>query len=257
MIAPVPVKGTAPRSGPRSHSLLHAAMMPQEDDQDLWLISYADMMTLLFAVFVVVVSIVGLAPQAAPSAAPIVTPAPSTWELLLAAHGNDGGGDIADVSPGVTLAPGQVIVDGADAVRIRWLDYLRRLGLDKTVEINVVDSRIALVVRDQVMFTSAHAALDRDGASVLQRLAALLSGVPGALTIEGHTDNLPVHGGAFSSNWDLSGARAAAVAQGLVDFGLPANRLRIVGYGDTRPVADNTTPEGRAANRRVVFVVEP
>lgn len=256
--APRPVHAAAARS---HRALTGSPALQPEDDQDLWLVSYADMMTLLFAVFVIVVAIVGIAPPAPSSAATNVTPTPSTWQLLLAIRANeakesqDAEHETADV-PGVKLEPGQVVVDGPDVVRNRWQSYLQQLGLDKVVNVAVADSRINLVVHDEILFASGRAAVGRDGASVLQRLAALFAMVPGAVTIEGHTDNVPVRGGAFASNWDLSGARAAAVAEGLVYFGLAETRLRIVGYGDTHPVADNVTPEGRAANRRVVFVVE-
>jgi chemotaxis protein MotB len=256
--APQPASAAAPRS---RRPLLGSPALQPEDDQDLWLVSYADMMTLLFAVFVIVVAIVGIAPPAPPSAATNVTPIPSTWQLLLTIRANetkesqDAAREVA-AAPGVTLAPGQVVVDGPDVVRTRWQNYLQQLGLEKIVNVAVADSRINLVVHDEILFASGRAAIGRDGASVLQRLAALFAMVPGAVTIEGHTDSVPVRAGAFASNWDLSGARAAAVAEGLVYFGLPETRLRIVGYGDTRPVADNVTPDGRAANRRVVFVVE-
>jgi chemotaxis protein MotB len=68
---------------------------------------------------------------------------------------------------------------------------------------------------------------------------------------------VPIRGGRFASNWELSGARAAMVVETLGDAGLPETRLRLVGYADTRPVASNATAEGRAANRRVVLSLDP
>ena len=75
--------------------------------------------------------------------------------------------------------------------------------------------------------------------------------------IEGHTDNQRIHNDYFDSNWELSTARATSVARLLIEkYGLPQSRMGAVGYGDTRPVAPNDTPEGRAKNRRVVFFVK-
>jgi chemotaxis protein MotB len=73
--------------------------------------------------------------------------------------------------------------------------------------------------------------------------------------IEGHTDSLPISTVRYRSNWELSAARATAVLSHLVDDGVPASRLSIAGFADTRPVADNQTAEGRALNRRVDLVV--
>jgi chemotaxis protein MotB len=73
--------------------------------------------------------------------------------------------------------------------------------------------------------------------------------------VEGHTDPVPISTLQFPSNWELSAQRATTVLRYLVRAGVPAERLRAVGYADTRPVADNSTPEGRAKNRRVALVV--
>lgn len=76
------------------------------------------------------------------------------------------------------------------------------------------------------------------------------------ILVEGHTDSQPIHNDYFDSNWELSTARATSVARLIIEkYGVPAGRVGAVGYGDTRPVADNATPEGRAQNRRVVFFV--
>jgi chemotaxis protein MotB len=74
--------------------------------------------------------------------------------------------------------------------------------------------------------------------------------------VEGHTDNTPIHTAQFPSNWELSTARATYVLQYLISNGnVPPQRLSAVGYGEYRPVASNSTPEGRGANRRVDLVV--
>jgi len=84
-----------------------------------------------------------------------------------------------------------------------------------------------------------------------------LAQVPGRISIEGHTDNIPMRSARYASNWDLSAARAASVANALLAKGAVAmDRLRISGLAETRPVQDNLTPENRAQNRRVEIVVD-
>ena len=90
----------------------------------------------------------------------------------------------------------------------------------------------------------------------LPDLATAFAEQPYNLSVEGHTDNVPIQTARFPSNWELSSARAAMVTRRLIELGVPADRIRAIGYGDTRPRADNGTPEGRARNRRVAFVLQ-
>jgi len=114
---------------------------------------------------------------------------------------------------------------------------------------------LVVEVRDGVLFASARADLTADGAAVIRRLASLLASMPAEIEVEGHTDPVPIRTDRYPSNWELSAARAAAVARKLIDNGVPADRIKAVGRADTRPVAPNTTAEGRAANRRVVLLI--
>ncbi|OGS40247.1 MAG: hypothetical protein A2506_12130 [Elusimicrobia bacterium RIFOXYD12_FULL_66_9] len=77
------------------------------------------------------------------------------------------------------------------------------------------------------------------------------------LLVEGHTDNQPIHNAYFDSNWELSTARSTSVTRLLIEkYGIPDNHIGAVGYGDTRPVAPNDTPDNRARNRHVVFFIK-
>lgn len=116
---------------------------------------------------------------------------------------------------------------------------------------------VTLEISDAILFDSARARLRKSASPVLIRLAATLQESGDALVaVEGHTDDRPVQRGEFRSNWELASARAYAVTDFLIGQGLAAGRLRAVSYADTRPAADNGTPEGRAANRRVELRVE-
>ncbi len=111
---------------------------------------------------------------------------------------------------------------------------------------------LEITIPDVALFASARAALQESARPVLAELAATLrEGGEARISVEGHTDNVPVEGGQFASNWDLASARANAVARYLLEQGFEPSRLQSVSYADTRPVASNDSDEGRAANRRV------
>ena len=88
-------------------------------------------------------------------------------------------------------------------------------------------------------------------------MAEVIEGIPGDLTIEGHTDNVPIRTDRFYSNWDLSAARAAAVANVLVARDqVEPTRLSVTGLADTEPRVENTSAENRARNRRVEIIID-
>lgn len=138
----------------------------------------------------------------------------------------------------------------------RLVQDLKLEGLDEQLSISQSQSQVRLETKDSVLFTPGSANLSPTGHRLLQGLAALLKRHPGAILVEGHADNRPITSGTYPSNWELSAARASSVVRYLVEQGLDAERLRALGYGDTRPKADNATAEGRAINRRVSLVLE-
>jgi chemotaxis protein MotB len=114
-----------------------------------------------------------------------------------------------------------------------------------------------LTIPEVALFDSARAQLQSSASPLLTELAATLREVGEArISVQGHTDSRPVQGGEFSSNWDLAAARANAVTRYLLDRGFDPTRLHSVAYADTRPMSDNGTAEGRAANRRVELEIE-
>jgi len=86
---------------------------------------------------------------------------------------------------------------------------------------------------------------------VLAPIAAELKKIPNDVIIDGHTDNVPIKTGKYSSNWELSMARAYSVLQFMQEQGISSKHLAGIGYGENRPAGDNATPEGRAKNRRI------
>jgi chemotaxis protein MotB len=125
----------------------------------------------------------------------------------------------------------------------------------KRVDIIRAPHEIRLELNDAILFDPASAVLRAEGLALLDRLAPVLAQRTGIISIEGHTDTIPIANAQFPSNWELSAARAAAVTRRLIQKGIPAERLRAVGMADTRPRDSNATPAGRARNRRVSLVV--
>ncbi len=113
-----------------------------------------------------------------------------------------------------------------------------------------------LDIADSILFAPARTRLTDSGLALLKDLAKTLKTLPWSLSVEGHTDNIPIKTARFPSNWELSTARATMVARELIRHGVRPDRIRAIGYADTQPRDSNDTPEGRNRNRRVTFVLE-
>ncbi|WP_366653590.1 OmpA family protein [Fodinicurvata sp. EGI_FJ10296] len=128
-------------------------------------------------------------------------------------------------------------------------------NLQDSVDLSLDSATVSITMRDALLFPSGRDALTPEGADILADVAPLLTTIDGEISIEGHTDPVPISTAQFPSNWHLSTARAVSVLRELIGEGVPAETLRAVGHADTRPVADNTRADGRARNRRVSIVV--
>ena len=142
----------------------------------------------------------------------------------------------------------------ADQVRQRFAD---EIGQDQ-LSLRVGRRGVKLVSADIFDFART-VELGRQSVQTLDRLAEMLQEMPAhQVRFAVHTDNIPLRRGArWPSNWELATARAAKLARYLIDKGVAGERLSIAGYGEYRPVADNSTPEGRQQNRRVEVIIKP
>ncbi len=138
----------------------------------------------------------------------------------------------------------------------RLMEALHASGLDDRIDIQTHTDSLHLDIADSILFAPARTRLTESGITLLGELAATLKTLPWSLAVEGHTDNIPIETARFPSNWELSTARASAVARELIRHGVQPDRIRAVGYADTQPLASNDTPKGRNRNRRVTFVLE-
>ena len=124
------------------------------------------------------------------------------------------------------------------------------------LEVSTIDDQVIVRIREKGSFPSASSKVDTTFLEVLMKISDALNQVEGRILVAGHTDNIPIQTREFASNWILSGARAAVVADTLSERGGVAHkRVEIRAYADNRPLEPNDTPEGRAKNRRVEIVV--
>jgi chemotaxis protein MotB len=139
-------------------------------------------------------------------------------------------------------------------------DEMRAALESKDVTISQLQGKLTVNILDRILFDSGEADLKPDGAAVLRKVAAILAQHPNLkVHVIGHTDNVPIKPSArsrFPTNWELSTARANAAVRFLCEkAGVDPRRLGAVGYGEFRPVADNSTAEGRARNRRIAITI--
>lgn len=225
---------------------------------DRWLISYADFVTLLFALFIVLfasayrdqrtIAEVSRAVTSGFQQLQSIAPPPTSGKM-------PGGPSTRHLAPG--LGPdGRSGGVNVPELQQQLSDALGPEIRQKEVVLNMTPEGFVISLHELGFFASGQAELLPGAQDKLRRLADVLMHYGLNLRVEGHTDNVPIHSSRFDSNWELSTARASAVARMLLSDGnFDAQRLAIAGYGEYHPVASNTTSEGRQANRRVDIVL--
>lgn len=125
-----------------------------------------------------------------------------------------------------------------------------------SIEIKEIDGGFAIVMPEKMLFESAKASIQPFAYTLLDTLAGALKGINMELSVDGHTDGIPIKTFQYESNWHLSVARATNVAYALIQKGVPDQNLVIRGFGSQRPVAPNNDEFGRAKNRRVEITIK-
>ncbi|HYH23475.1 MAG TPA: OmpA family protein [Azospirillum sp.] len=228
-----------------------------EEDQEIWLLSYSDLVTLLFAVFVMLLAITTLKDQLPTTPLPTDSPAvtvPAAAHAAVPERPPPAEPPKPDHRP--RLNAGEVAVEAPEPLLERWRERLAALGIPTGVAVNVRQNRVGIVLGDAILFAAGQAELSPDGRAVLAHLVPVLAAAPGDIVVEGHTDSTPIASGRFPSNWELSAARAAAVVRALSELGLPPARLSAAGYADTRPLTPERDAASRARNRRVAITIQ-
>ncbi|HYO84950.1 MAG TPA: flagellar motor protein MotB [Dermatophilaceae bacterium] len=249
-------------------------------DSERWMISYADMLTLLLALFIVMFAISKVDQKKFQEFSHGA--AQYFGEATMALNGTEGVLDgqppTANSTPTPTIsikkppdaanealarekarkASARVEMENLARVRDRIRSELAAKGLKDAVEFRLDERGLVVnIITDKVLFDTGRADLRPDGVRVLDVIAPSVRTLANRVTIEGHTDNVPITSGSFVSNWELSTARATTVLRRLVAAGLPSARVSAAGYADQRPSGSNRSSAGRARNRRVAVVVLP
>ena len=261
-----------------------------EGGDERWLLTYADMITLLMALFMVLFSISSVNiskyqvlqralqkafmggvldggksfQQGEPTRIQGVQSATASQQMdssfQITSHNL-----IGKVAPAPTAAEKAAARKAAaeeqsnlEQIKDQVDSYAKLHGFSGLIQTSI-DQR-GLVIRlltDKVLFDSGHAELKATGSPILLEVSHLLvtTKFSNAIAVEGNTDNVPISGGEFPSNWELSTARANAVLEFFIHHSVPQHRLTVVGFADQNPIAPNDTADGRALNRRVDVVV--
>ena len=144
-----------------------------------------------------------------------------------------------------------------EAILDKLIEYIQKEKLDSQVIVQKDIRELNIDLASNLLFDPASTSLKPSAMAVLKQISHFLTATDGRLTVEGHTDNQPISNAQFPSNWELSTARAASVLHFLVENGLNEQTAHLVGYGETKPVLDNDTPEHQAQNRRVRLIFQP
>jgi len=254
----------------------------EHENHERWLVSGYDMMTLLFAVFVVLfaisstnVSKVKLLEQSLQEAfsGPVLTGGRAMMKTGATSEGTD---TAAPTPPLPTLTPAQAVAeamnprdaeDAAEQARAEersFQDLKKRIdrlaqeaGLAEKISTTVTPDGLKIrLVTDGVLFDSGSAVVKPGGRPTLEEIGRIIAQERAhPVQVEGHTDDRPIATSQYPSNWQLSGARAAAVVQELGGAGVSGKRMSLAGHAAQHPVAGNATPAGRAKNRRVEIIL--
>ncbi|MEZ4388753.1 MAG: OmpA family protein [Candidatus Krumholzibacteriia bacterium] len=209
---------------------------------DGWVMTYGDMMSLLLTFFVLIVSFSSMqeakfkdAAESLRRAFGVMNNPQSVIEF------ND------PLVPKYETEESKNLLDELKAVEMALLEA----NAGKSVELQYTSDGVRFRIDAPVLFAAGATDINPGSHRILDILAGFLGRIPGDIRVEGHSDATPISTARFPSNWELSAARAGAVARYFQGKGLPPERIAATGYGEFHPLADNATAEGRAKNRRV------
>lgn len=237
--------------------------LEEHENHERWLVSYADFITLLFAFFVVMYAVSSV------NEGKYKVLSDSLTNAFSNTTGKAGGQPIAVIQGAPPVPPKPVIkpdkLPEQKKVEQRQkmknmagdiMEALQPLVAQGKVRLLETSRGVTIEINDSILFPVGQAKLQPASISAMRAIAQVLAASDFPITIEGHTDNVPIATPQFPSNWELSAMRATTVLRLFNDGGVGAERLTAIGYGETRPLETNTSPEGKARNRRVSILID-
>lgn len=258
----------------------------KSENSERWLFTYSDMITLLMIFFIMLYSISNVNEQKYDELA-------ESFSSAFGAGSNAQGGSIIPKGSGILKSGKNALNEGnykgsgnasgpgnstgtgegegsdaeiADITEVSKEEFLQlkdwlynAVGSGKfkdNLDISVQESGIVITLSNDVLFSSGQTEIKEDMKKNLDVIAKLLKQVDNKIEIGGHTDNVPINRGVFTSNWQLSALRAANVVEYLQkEYGIAPERLKPSGYGEYDPIASNSTEKGKEKNRRISITI--
>lgn len=224
----------------------------EHNNHERWLISYADFITLLFAFFVAMYAISSVnegkfrifsqsltsAFGKATASGPVMDDREYLQALVDRRNTRKQNEAMQKIVKDLNLVMGKLVQSGL-------------------VNVKQTSRGVEMEINASALFDVGEAAINPDASTTLAEVAKLLSDGTELIQVEGFTDDIPISTPRYPSNWELSAARASSVVRLFIDHGVASGRLTAIGQAEKDPVAPNTSPEGRARNRRIAVIISP
>ncbi len=242
----------------------------EEHVDETWLIPYADMLTLLLALFIVMFAMSKIDKEKfeqlstqlhtvfVGGSGMMQSQGASIIPLQESGGSGNSGEDGNNASEGTGQGTNESIEEGTmNEIKKELEMEIAKEGYSDKVKVTLNNNGLEIAIQDVVLFNSGNADVIEDVHPLLKHIAGMVRHLDNNIKITGHTDNVPISSGKFRSNWDLSALRAINVMNLLIEEGkLDPGKFSIQAYGEYNPKYDNSSAEGRAKNRRVeIFVV--
>ena len=229
----------------------------EEEGGEAWLLPYSDLMTLLLAVFIVLFAVSQVDQAKAKDMSEAFTEQMMTQSYMVSKLNEQ---ETTSAEQSTTQAATSTAAKSEqqqmEALKAELDAKLKSENLSTAVK-TVIDKRgLVVSLSNAIFFDPGSAEIKTDNEKTFLEIAKMINVMNNFIRIEGHTDNVPMNSAEYPSNWDLSVARAANVVRLITTkTNISPEKLMAVGYGEYRPVADNSTEEGRAKNRRIDIIV--
>jgi chemotaxis protein MotB len=225
------------------------------ENEERWLLTYADLITLLFVLFVVMYAISTTDARKFVALAQSVSAAFNADVMQGQQAISINNGQDTTVQQDQSSSGTSPVQSDLQAIKAALEDYAIGQGLGGEVEVGIAPQGIVIRLNDALLFSSGRANLDDHALNLVKQVVTIIKPLPNQVRIEGNTDDQLPDGILYTSNWDLSTARALSVLKAMVDLNMDPARLSALGNAQYNPIKANADDASRAKNRRVDIVI--